>query len=398
MADLTSGLPQSKTAEENLALWDLAERIRQSEVLTQLFTTVMDAEQLLAELARSAEGAAFLVVYRNFLTEYGHRGHADRDFSLPRWGEDPRLSISLLRMFVKAGGDIHPRAMMERLLQRRKTAEAEVEHTLRRQPLGAIKTWLFKILVDYVQRMLVLRDNQRFYLDIITMGEKRSFQEFGRRLAERGVLQQPNDVYFVSREEVYDAASGILSARDTRRRVDVRSREFHAAQAKMPPKYLQGTRESDDAVSPTTTPADAHVLSGLGTSSGVGTGTARVVVDLAEIGRIQKGDILITNSTDPGWTPVFLILGGLVMETGGVLAHGSLISREHGIPAVSCVKDATKLIRDGEPIVVDGTRGQVTLSERAAGDKCGAQQTASASRLAVDASWTRPLPDGALSK
>jgi pyruvate,water dikinase len=85
-----------------------------------------------------------------------------------------------------------------------------------------------------------------------------------------------------------------------------------------------------------------------------------VIGTQAKLGTLAKGDILVTNATDPGWTPAFLLISGLVLETGGMLAHGSCISREYGIPAVQ-VTDAMSLIEDGSTIEVNGDTGEVRV-------------------------------------
>jgi pyruvate,water dikinase len=92
------------------------------------------------------------------------------------------------------------------------------------------------------------------------------------------------------------------------------------------------------------------------------TGTARVILRLTDMGQVKEGDILVTNSTDPGWTPVFTLLSAIVLETGGMLAHGSLLAREYGFPAVQ-IADATRLIPDGATITVNGDTGEVVLVE-----------------------------------
>jgi pyruvate,water dikinase len=102
---------------------------------------------------------------------------------------------------------------------------------------------------------------------------------------------------------------------------------------------------------------------GIGASSGVVTGTARVCRSLAEIGKVQPGDILVTVATDPGWTTVFSIVAGVVVETGGVVAHAVMISREYGLPCVSNVASACDSIPDGARITVDGATGRVHLLE-----------------------------------
>lgn len=127
-----------------------------------------------------------------------------------------------------------------------------------------------------------------------------------------------------------------------------------------PLKYMVGDRYADlEAVEGD---APANQLRGVGMSRGSVTGTARVITNLEDIGRVREGDILITVATDPGWTPVFVALSGLVLETGGMLAHGACISREYGIPAVRAAGCMQK-IKDGSTITVDGDRGVVFLQE-----------------------------------
>jgi len=100
-------------------------------------------------------------------------------------------------------------------------------------------------------------------------------------------------------------------------------------------------------------------LPGLAVSGGVAVGRARVVLDIKEAGKIEKGDILVTKFTDPSWTPAFISVGGLVTEVGGMATHGAVITREYGLPAVVGVTDATKHIKDGDLIRVDGNFGYV---------------------------------------
>jgi pyruvate,water dikinase len=91
-------------------------------------------------------------------------------------------------------------------------------------------------------------------------------------------------------------------------------------------------------------------------------GRARIVPELAQIGQVEKGDILICNATDPGWASVFSIISGLVLETGGMLAHGACLAREHGIPALQ-LRDAMKIIPDGAIIEIRGETGEVSIIE-----------------------------------
>ena len=106
-------------------------------------------------------------------------------------------------------------------------------------------------------------------------------------------------------------------------------------------------------------------LVGIPASGGQVRGTARIVLTIGEAGRIQPGDILVTRATDPGWTPVFPLVDGLVLEIGGQLSHGAIVAREYGIPAVVNVADATLRIRDDQSLLVDGTSGRVYIEDGA---------------------------------
>lgn len=109
-------------------------------------------------------------------------------------------------------------------------------------------------------------------------------------------------------------------------------------------------------------PAD-NVLHGLPCSPGRATGRARVIADPRACPALAPGDILVAPLTDPGWTPLFLTAGGLVVDLGSLLSHGSIVAREYGIPAVVNTKHAMQAIRDGQMVTVDGNRGTVTLHD-----------------------------------
>ena len=102
-------------------------------------------------------------------------------------------------------------------------------------------------------------------------------------------------------------------------------------------------------------------LCGIGCSCFKATGTARVIHSLEETDRLQEGDILVTKFTDTGWTSKFAMLGGIVTEYGGILCHAAIVSREYGIPCVVCTENATKLIKDGETITINGETGEIII-------------------------------------
>jgi pyruvate,water dikinase len=366
--DLVTGLPKrTLTQSANLAQLALADAIKASPELRSAFERHPGAE-FFEVVAAEPEFAGFHAQYQEFLADYGHRGHADRDIWYDRRCENPALDHAALGSLMLAE-DVDHEATERRLIAQRLAATDEVIAGLRSQPLAALKIEAFKLLADYLLRFFTWRDNERNHADRGTLAKKRAFAEIGRRLVGRGVLtdgpadRKDPDFYYLSKDELFRLLDGVpadprvLAAKVTgrRRNCDVVNVEWH------PPMYLSGetpiSLEPDAAGSA----AEDGVLRGLGTSRGTATGTARVIGSQAELATLGKGDILVTNATDPGWTPAFLLISGLVLETGGMLAHGSCISREYGIPAV-VIPGAMRLIEDGATIAVSGDTGEVEVA------------------------------------
>jgi pyruvate,water dikinase len=363
-SDLITGLPKPTiTLKENIEMWGLAERIRASDELMRLFKDNQDAAFFEA-CEGSADGREFLAAYREFLVEFGHRGHADRDIWYARRSEDPGIDYRTFSVYLSSDGE-PPGAAEHKLIAQREAATEEVLESIRRLPFGSVKAELFKAVHEYLLRFFVYRDDERHHTDRHTFAKKRACAEVGRRLVERGVLERDDDFYYLSKNELLELFRGGNATRLVKAKIEARRRNCERYRTEWtPPMYIRGNgtvaHDVNDTAVPTGGQAEDGVLRGVGTSRGTVVGTARIVPTQADLGRVQKGDILVTFSTDPGWTTVFLVLSGLVLETGGMLAHGSCISREYGIPAVQ-VNDAMSLIEDGSTIEVNGDTGEVRV-------------------------------------
>ncbi len=362
--DLISGMPNTLMVQESRAQWHLADFIRRSPALLALFRKI-DGPAFFAEAADSAEGRAFLEKYREFLREHGHRGHQDRDYYYSRRIEDVAIDYRMLRAYLAGDQSVTPEQTEQRLVANREAATAEVLANIRAKPFGAIKARLFTGLLNYVIKFMIQRDDERHYYDRITFQTKKVFAELGRRMVERGLLKEADDFFFLTQHELYDLLEGRGSRPLAEAKIVARKRVFHRRNRReeYTPPYLVGSSVMEVKARTEALVGDqveGAGLRGLGTAVGRTTGIARIVPNLADIGRVQKGDILITNSTDPGWAPVFSIISGLVLETGGLLAHGACLSREYGLPSV-LLRHAMNLVEDGAEITIDGATGEVLV-------------------------------------
>ena len=186
--------------------------------------------------------------------------------------------------------------------------------------------------------------------------------EMGRRLAETGIIDLTDDVFFLFEKELFKIFSNqknVLNNKksfaDVKDSISMIKKEFFRYKSTLPPKFVKNGIEFDDTI------LEHHQNSvyGAAASPGMYSGIARVVEDIKDLSNLKDNEILITSNTDPAWTAVFSKIGGLVTETGGILSHGAVISREYRIPAVTAVKGATEIFKTGEKLLLDGNQGVV---------------------------------------
>ncbi|KAB5550005.1 Pyruvate, water dikinase [Coniochaeta sp. 2T2.1] len=357
-----SGTPRrSETMKQNHMLWELSHMIRVSETLSATFTKHKDGG-FFAACKDTDDGRKFLEHYKLFIERYGQRGHPDRDVYFPRRCEDPMIDYLALEAMLKTAESTDPEIKEIETNSTREEFVEKVIAKIQRGLFGTFKAELFKLVLDWAINFVISRDDERHYLDLCSLSIRWGFMEVGRRLAERGIFESVDDVWFLTRSELYALLdSGSPMKPLTRAKITARRRDFERMLegAVNQPPYLVNYKgvDLDDLEE-----VCDGIVRGIGTAVGSVTARARVVRRLKDVGKVQEGDILVVNSTDPGWTPVFHIISGLVLETGGILAHGSCLAREYGLPSVQVAR-AMQLIPDGALVTVNGDRGTVTILE-----------------------------------
>jgi len=362
LQDMISGLPTpSRLTEESKELWYLARDIRNSPALNTLFEE-HEGRAFFEEARKIDEGRAFITKYDHFVSRNGHGGQSDRDIYFRRRVEDPGLDYESFRVLLKAVDPTPPEEFEAKLVRKREETTDRVLSSVREETFGPLKAVAIKLVHDWVLKFLLLRDDWRHSVNRVTLAKKFAFKELGLRAFERGLLQSEREFYFLSEQELYDVLDGKAQMVLIRAKVAARQKVFDrfVARQEVPPPFLKGSvpvdlDEDEDA-------ASDSVLKGASISRGVAKGRARVVADLKDISKLAPGDILICNSTDPAWAPVFPIIGGLVLETGGMLSHGACLSREYGLAAVQ-LRNAMQRIQDGATVEVSGEYGFVKLLE-----------------------------------
>lgn len=357
-ARVTSGLEGSITVDESEHVWALGQQLRNCDPALLRAAHRGDYESFEKLASNTPAGRAVLERFQSFWVSHRHRGASYKDLIFARWGDDRGTLLRLVASFT--GSDAKsPRAANAEMAALRRKTQRELLDACRglkawRRP---ILRWLFRYNEIYMSE----RDNHRFYFDRVWYQLRRIYLAYGAKLVDAGVLSVPDDVFYLGTAEVEQALQGALDASEARARVAVRRRVWSETLKSQPPKFLVGYSPHDEGVA--TMGGHAHI--GIGASPGIATGRARVVYEVSELHRIADGEILVTRQTDPAWSTIFGRIGGLVLETGGVLAHGASLCREFNLPCVTALERASVLFQDGDLLQVDGTTGRVTRIEAA---------------------------------
>jgi phosphohistidine swiveling domain-containing protein len=341
-----------------------SEPIRAEKSLYELATWTRDhqlAESLLKlpsqefiERAATSDDPAWHEWYTRFqahLSAYGHTVY-NLDFMNPVPADDPAPLLETLRFFVSGKG-VDPYERQRRLAARREEATAGVIARL-----DPVRARAFRRLLHWAQTVAPVREDALADVGLAWPQARRMLLEIGRRLQQAGVINEPGDVFWLQLTEI-DEGLGSLADRVEQRKELWRG-QLRATPPQLLPKGSWGDmfRRWMPAASEEQT---GDLIKGIAGSMGTVTAPARVLGGPQDFGQMQPGDVLVASITTPAWTSLFAMASGVVTDIGGPLSHSSIVAREYGIPAVLGTAVATRLIRSGQLIKVDGDAGTVRL-------------------------------------
>jgi phosphohistidine swiveling domain-containing protein len=347
------GLPNNVTTEMDLELWRLSVSIAGDPASREAFLDKQPHE-LAVSYAAGTLPAVAQVGLRGFLERYGHRAVAEIDLGMPRWAEKPDHLLGMISNYLRLK---NPEQAPDRQFHRAADhAEARIRSLVERaRTRSQLRGRLVALCLHRSRQLCGLRELPKFYV-VTVLGEMhRQLSAIGAEMARTGAVAAAGDVFFLDFDEVRVGLRGA----DLKGMVTDRRRIYDAelGRRRIPRLLLSDGTDVEAVAASAAAAPDAMV----GTPASAGTATGRVRVILDPVGaRLEPGEILVAPSTDPGWTPLFMTAGALVMEMGGVISHGAVVAREYGIPAVVGLPDATTRLRTGQTVTVDGAAGTVT--------------------------------------
>jgi pyruvate,water dikinase len=356
---LISGLEINKTIDASFELKKLSQVIRQSKQTSNAFKSDTNTYQKFkTNLGRVKNGEIIIDYFEFILKKYGHR-RLSRDILEPSWGDEPMIPLAILKELVlSTSSNVHgrPKTMEDQRIR----IITKLNHQLKFKD-----RIILRILLRYLKRYIAFRELQRFYLDMIISKMRELVLEISKRMKQELLLRNKDDVFYLILSDITDFLSGKKNYH-LQKKVDFNKITFKNENT-TPGKYLRsgidfdsiGSKEPLEGTKVLLNDRTQNKLHGQPVSPGSFSGKVRVINFVNKNTKLTKNEILVTRSIDPGQTHAFLLAGALILEVGGILSHGAILAREFNIPTVAAVKNATQLFKNGQKIIVDGSKGEI---------------------------------------
>jgi len=338
--------------------------------LDKVFEGTDDSEHIWAELQKSNVATPWLDEYSKFLNVYGWKCERMHDWATPTWLEKPSLGIPTIGITLKTGGKYSLDEKREQLAKERKKAEEDV---LAKVPVEQ-RDW-FKLLMKGAQKACYWSEDHTPYLDMQTCAIGRWItRELGKRFAQAGCIDEPEDIYFLLPDEIRKAYIPMGKV-NLRPYVEKRRKEWEENLKKEPTPFYGNIERAQEMIMkdpsisvsvqvPIVRPELKADLYGAAAAPGVMEGVARVVMNEKNLIEIKPGEILVAPGTSAPWTPVFAIVSAVITDGGGATSHPVIVAREYGIPCVAGCVEATKKIKTGDRLKVDGNLGVIYILDK----------------------------------
>jgi len=348
-------VPNSVTTDTGFSLMDVADVIRNYPEVINYLNNPCD-KTFFEDISKRDGGKLVCDSIKGYLAKYGMRCSGDIDITVPRWSENPTDLIPMILSNIK---NFEPNAAKLKLEQGKVQSEKRIEELVskvEKLPRGSKKAKKIRRMASLIRNYIGFREYPKYSYMKRYLIYKEAMLKEAENLLESGVINELEDIYYLYFDELRAAINGKKLDYSI---ITKRKKDYEHFEKLTPPRVMTsdgeiitGEYETDNL--------PENALPGLPVSAGVVEGRARIVKSIQDAS-FSEGDILVAEFTDPSWTPAFVSIKGLITEVGGLATHGAIIAREYGLPAVVSVRDATKLIKEGQLIRLNGNEGYVEI-------------------------------------
>ncbi len=305
-----------------------------------------------------------------YIENWGYRCSGELMLTMKTYCEEPEKFIELLQQY-----DLLPESNPEKIIalkhQESKEVVSEFRKIILRKngllfPVSLVQLYSLSMLVRLASKGISARERVRLKQALLYFKFKKVVEKTGVEFEKRSIIEHADDIFYLRHQEIAElfTSSDMLSG-SVKERIRVRKKEYDKQKKLVyPDDFSCSMGENplpEDVIAAKKHSADSHQLKGMSACGGKVKGKARVLSSVLEANKLEKGDILVTRQTDPGWVLVFPLISGLIVERGGMLSHGAIVSREFGIPSIVGVENAVQKIKDGDLIYLNADTGEITF-------------------------------------
>jgi phosphohistidine swiveling domain-containing protein len=368
---LIQSIPGLISSRPIIEMYALIGKIRNDPETYERFNR-LEAQEFLTWLQNNDSSEEILTAIHSYLENWGFRCSGELMLTSENYIEKPDSFIALLQQYEKLPNRNPEKIIQEKFLEATAAKKDFRKKILDRETWFLPKAWLqigfLNFLVKRACHGIASRERVRLKQSLLYFRFKQVLQKIEKEFIKKGLLKNEGDILFLTYPEISEhlSASSMLF-KIAPQIIEERRSEFLRTSELIYPDDFYTNRGINSApaevIQKDKSPETEGSLKGMCACGGIIEGRAKILSTVLEAGKLEKGDILVTRQTDPGWVVVFPLISGLIVERGGMLSHGAIVSREFGIPAIVGVDSATTLIKDGDRIILNADSGEITICE-----------------------------------
>lgn len=368
---LIQAIPGLISTKPVIDMYDVIVKIRNNKEAFDNFKK-LGAQDFLIWLRDNSSAEAILAAVDSYLENWGYRCSGELMLTSENYVERPESFIAILQQYEKLP-DQNPEKIIQEKFREAAGAKKDFRKTILKKnwwffPKALLQIGLLNFYIKKASDSIAYRERVRLKQALLYFRFKQVLQRIEKQFIKSGLIKQEGDILFFTYPEISEhlTASAMLF-KTAPRFVEERKSEFlQASVLNYPADFYTGSgiyAAPAEVLQKDKISLKEGSLNGMCACGGLIEGRAKVLSTVLEAGKLERGDILVTRQTDPGWVVVFPLISGLIVERGGMLSHGAIVSREFGIPAIVGVDAATTKIKDGDRLILNANAGEITICQ-----------------------------------
>jgi pyruvate,water dikinase len=364
---LVQAIPGLMSSEPLNDAYDIVQEINKNSALKALFDA-RSAPKIYQEIQENPSFYQLKENLNGYLKKWGFRCSGELMFFSTNYIEEPTKFIELLQVYSSQDAQ-DPREAIAIKDQERKIAMRSFAWKIIKKrsifiPISILEVGMVYLSAKLCKQAISSRERVRYKQAEMYYHFKTIVKKMGAQFVEEQKINSADDLFYLSYKEIGELlSSSSMFSKDLKELIKERRSRFNKdSQNEYPENFTTSFGERPASVKEAVTyTGDFTAFNGLAVSGGKIKANVKVLASVLESAKLNKGDILVTKQTDPGWAMVFPLIGGLIVERGGALSHGAIVAREFGIPAVIGIANITEILKDNDEVILDGDLGKIQL-------------------------------------